>query len=118
MRTAQSAQPVFSYTVKPAQPKVDGFHALLDDALEQVDHRVCVEVRWLANLGLAVEAERLLIDYLVSDTRRFEVEAEREVLTAKNRIDNLLFAVWICRIVDFNVLGTFAGCMAWVMMGS
>lgn len=116
MRTALRLRPIQA-SVKQEPPKVDPFLANLNEALAQVDPRVCVEIRWLANLGLVVEAERLLIDYLVSDNRSYEVLAEREAQAKAHRMDSLAFSLWMCRIVDCNVLGTFAACMGWVFLG-
>jgi hypothetical protein len=116
MKTALKFRVSLPPAVKPVAKPADPFLSQLNEALSQVDPRVCVEVRWLANLGLVVEAERLLIDYLVSDNRSYEIQAERESIAQAFRADNIIMCLWICRIVDINVWGTFAACMGWVCM--
>jgi len=118
MKTALRIRPYHFPTFKARPEIVDPFVAELDSALSQVDPKVGGEVRWLANVGLIVEAERLLIDYLLADHQAYEVVAEQQSLARRHKLDSLLFCVWMCRIVDWNTIGTFAGCMSWVMMGS
>lgn len=118
MKTALGIRPQTILAPQRQTSLADQFLAQLDDALVQVDPIIQGEVKWLANVGLVVEAERLLIDYLLTDHPRYEIVAEERFTSVRHKLDSFAMALWMCRVTDWNVFGAFAGCMTWVFMGS